>query len=906
MVARTTDVEIFVNNNWVSLTDPLDVRSSDAITITHGSSSESGRADPSECALTLDNPGRKYDPFNPNGPYYGSIGQNTPLRVATALVKDRFTRTLANTWGDAAPGFPYALTGFNNPQFADWNVNGTTGTVRLPTADSARNMELDDVKLVDVEQAATVTMQLGSVTGSTIFPLWLLSRVSADFEYVAAVLSWDTDGQVSVSMYRRTASGSLITIRSPEEVGITFAVGTSVRMKSIVDGHSLWTKVWRPTNPEPKEWQYGGDISAWHQPGGVAIRSSVNPGNTNTYPITVTIDDYEVRSLRHTGEIAELPQRRHDNDAYIPVVSAGIRRRLLQGRSPTRSTMREGYLSKAADATALAAYWPCEEGKNSVQLNSDIGGPPMSVIGDTDFGVYSEFPSSAPIPKLGATSWSGAVPKYTAVNNISLRWLMTCVSGQTTDHPIIAIHTQSSNWGIMYMGGGGDLKVQAYSPFTGALLHDSGIYNWNADDVPMMCQLDLNEVGGSIEWKLATLQLDATAGSAITGTLSGTTLGLANRVVVSQWKDQFGLAIGQIAVRKGASNIFVMQDEFDAYNGLLGGYRIFDILVRGGIDIQWLGDLANTQRVGYQRFKTLLELADEAAAADGGAFLDSRSWAVLKYHPLRTRYNRPVFLTLDYAAEEVSAPFEPLKDDEGVTNDVTVTRVDGGEVTAELSQGPMSVLPPGQGGVGRYDSKHDLLLWKDTQLMHVASWKLHVGTVNERRYPSVTVDLGNLAAGGKDMLALSLEVDDRLRILNAPDSDGPIDLLVRGYTETIYPFGTHTIEFYCEPASAYDVLRPDIPGSNRVSGTGSTVPALVTTTATTFNVDTLAGKLWFDPVAPDTYDMNLGGEIITVTDVAPVSATRQSLTVTRSVNGVIKQHLAGTPIRLHRRATVPL
>lgn len=72
-------VELFVNGAWTDIT--TDVYERDVITITRGRANESAQVTPSTCSLTLRNVDGKYSPRNPNGPFFGSLGRNTPIRV---------------------------------------------------------------------------------------------------------------------------------------------------------------------------------------------------------------------------------------------------------------------------------------------------------------------------------------------------------------------------------------------------------------------------------------------------------------------------------------------------------------------------------------------------------------------------------------------------------------------------------------------------------------------------------------------------------------------------------------------------------------------------------------------------------------------------------------------------------
>jgi hypothetical protein len=61
---------------------------------------------------------------------------------------------------------------------------------------------------------------------------------------------------------------------------------------------------------------------------------------------------------------------------------------------------------------------------------------------------------------------------------------------------------------------------------------------------------------------------------------------------------------------------------------------------------------------------------------------------------------------------------------------------------------------------------------------------------------------------------------------------------------------------------------------------------------------TTVGPLWTTDAAEMPFDVDIGGERVTVTNIGAPSGSDQAVTVSRSVNGVVKAHDAGTPVRL--------
>jgi hypothetical protein len=204
---------------------------------------------------------------------------------------------------------------------------------------------------------------------------------------------------------------------------------------------------------------------------------------------------------------------------------------------------------------------------------------------------------------------------------------------------------------------------------------------------------------------------------------------------------------------------------------------------------------------------------------------------------------------------------EPTEDDQATRNDVTRSRPSGSSARATLDTGTLSAAAPPL-GVGRYTDSSSVNVHTDDQLPDQAAWWLHLGTWDEARYPSVTV---NLAAAGRLIdQATAVDIGDRLTIGNPPVwvAPGVIDLIAEGYTETI-GWADWTITYNCTPAGPWSVAVSDDPVLGRADTDGSQLAASVTATATTLSVAVTAGPLWTTDPAEYPFDLRVGGEVVT-------------------------------------------
>lgn len=265
-------------------------------------------------------------------------------------------------------------------------------------------------------------------------------------------------------------------------------------------------------------------------------------------------------------------------------------------------------------------------------------------------------------------------------------------------------------------------------------------------------------------------------------------------------------------------------------------------------------------------------------------------------------------LVLDYNAGQVFAPFDPVDDDQATRNDITVTRIGGTSARAEQTTGALSTAPP-PAGVGRYDTGVDLSLHRDDQVADQAWWRLHLGTVDEPRFPTVPVNL--IAAPELVATAMNVDCGDLISVLNLPIglAVGAVRQVIRGYTETFTPDGGWELTYNAGPYAPYRIVELDDATYGRLDSDASTLSSSLTTTATTVSVAVAAGyALWTTTgTRPGDFPFSIviGGEEMTVTAITGTSSP-QTFTVTRSVNGVVKTHTTGAAVRLARPAYLGL
>jgi hypothetical protein len=148
-----------------------------------------------------------------------------------------------------------------------------------------------------------------------------------------------------------------------------------------------------------------------------------------------------------------------------------------------------------------------------------------------------------------------------------------------------------------------------------------------------------------------------------------------------------------------------------------------------------------------------------------------------------------------------------------------------------------------------------------------------------------------------------VDIGDRVLVEDLPLWLPPDDVhqMAVGFTEELTNF-TWDVAINGVPASPYEIA---VYGStvgadpSKYDTAGSQLASGINTTATSLSVTTTIGPVWTDVNAEDGFDIYIGGERMTVTDISGTTSP-QTFTVIRSVNQVVKSHAAGAAVRLWR------
>jgi hypothetical protein len=918
---RVPEVEFYLDQ-WRAVSS--DVRQGTSIVETRGRKDWATKISPARCTLTLDDgPDHgdgDYDPDNPLGQWYGLLTRNTPMRYALRYGLDEFDRANQADWG-ASPDMGNWTT--FSAGTGSSSITSNQGLHSIGATSSFVANRLTDVNQRNVEVYDEFTLGAITVTGGAIEPANLMLRGHTGGDYWLLRASIAITGTLSLSIMLTGAA----TIAGPVPVFSYPAGGTDVGIRFQAEGETLRGKVWRLDQGEPLAWTLETNVvnetlgSGW-----VGVRSGVAAGNTNTKPIVVTHKHFRVRLPQFIGETATLETQStvDHKDMRTNVEAASIRRRLSQGEATLDTALRR-YITRGESPFGLADYWPLDdEATAATRTDNLLGGAPVKFIrgpssglGAINYGVDTKLlatPKGAELTTDARLQFNVTPTDFSTTDGYSFTWLQRVGPGSvgwvifdTSTHQIFI----DFNAGVFTIRRSSKSIVEVITLMTITL--DTAIVQEGTDNEWHMIGYGHRVSGGTVTYEFAVddylVQTSATS-----------TMGQPNWIAV--------LADAEPNSLMGVAHMVALQRSLYNFSGLPGfpysilrdiylgrpeehaGTRFLRLLAEEGIASAMIGAPADTPAMGPQRPLSVLQLTDECIDVDQGSAFDARGSLALGMRTHRSITAKDALVTLDYIGQ-VAPDFKKTTDDQGAKNDVTAKRPNGDSYRVEQTTGPRNVSDPGSNpdAVGRYDStvNPDPNVPADVQLPNQASWRVHMGTVDEPRYPTLTV---NLAA--EDMQAdpvatsgvLDVGVDDALTVTGASARRvyDDIRLIARGYTSTVDTAYQHKIVFNCEPYAPLDVAVYD-DTDDRWGTATSSLNASLTDSATSFTVSVTAGEPWTQAAGEFPLDVMIGGERVRISAIAaPSSATpplTQVFTVAgggRAINGVVKAHSAGAAV----------
>lgn len=644
-------------------------------------------------------------------------------------------------------------------------------------------------------------------------------------------------------------------------------------------------------------------------------------------PIRITVES----SVRFVGEVESWPQKSNvkGNDVWVPITANGILRR-LNAPGTTRPAESALYRCVTKSATAPWAYWPMETNHQGDTLPTDFllspvagVGPMTQLIRGASFGKGEAGPGSGPVPDFTTGG--------TLIADIPNDGLFVAATGYTVEWVARLDNNASPSFaglGVSWIAPGTSQPMRFDTDYGGVFTLFIGDLGGTIaltlsgtadpyDGLPHHYRVFVQQSGADLA---ATIYVDGAAvdtGVITPGTVNRPTILWVAKGNLGEAVDDNPTGLGHVTVWHGTASVDTVTAA-EAHVGELAADRVERLCDEDGITITIEGTAAESEAMGVQRVAPFLDLLYDCEDVDGGILYEPRGSLGLAFRVHTDLYNQASVLDLDYdAGGEVAPPLDQVEDTDATVNDVTVTRFQGTSATVVQETGPLNVQEPTDDpeGVGRYRKDVTLVLESDEQCESQAGWRRHLGTWDEARYPVVPLDLTAMAVAGKTALITAtkaLDVGDRFTIGDTPAWLSYDDIVqhAQGFTETVED--SHwTIGVNATPALPYEVLQLETGTGNRARipparGATTTNEALDTTET---GVDIISATVrWIDSAtyaAQFPFDVMIGGERMTVTAITGTTLT-QVMTVTRSVNGVVKSHSTGAEVQLFHPPVIAL
>lgn len=936
LIGEVTLEGLDIDNAWLDITgDVRGAPSQGGIRISRGTAAEGQRPSPGSMTMLINNCDGRYSPRNAEGPLYGYIGRNTQIRTYVDFPTPTVRSVSTATPGDVDEFAVAAPAGMQ-----EGDVLLAFQSFATPPADEDLRLPSGDGWMVAREAPQVVTEDSLGVAW------WKVAQPNEPANYtfynplggeaVVAILAieggvMDPPGITEAQFARELATTNLVTTPAILPVGssdleVRWAAGSPV-------GAGV---TWTP----PVGFTEQADINDSNAiTGSVATRALTSTNITTAldftasgnvdlgHGLTVTISS---RSYRFHGEVSEWPPRAScgDGNLWVPITASGPLRRLNQG-SEAISSMRKFYEDlEAADPTDVWAYWPLEDGGNAiVPLPGIENGVPMTIpAGQAQFAASSAlFGSQSTIVLESGTRLQGNILQN--VNGLIHTSALYAFGGNQPDNGAVLIEIRTTGsvavWRIIYSTG----FIFTMSGFDGdgALIGSTAALNLSSSmtvNSRFLLTASMTQSGADAVMSFNVTIIDdnyLVTQNGIGGLLAGRTIGIVKQVRIGTGLTN--VTIGHLAIGNTAGVADATDPAIIGHFGEQAAYRIKRLL--DGTGVIFIADLSpyqtavipsattetGTTPMGEEPVDTLVNKIQQTVETDRGVLYEDRNRLGLIYKAPDALYNQAPTAPLEYG--DLGAPLDPMDDDLLVSNDVTVSQVNGSQARVVETTGPLSIqVPPA--GVGTYTGGASVNAASDLILPDIANWLLRLGTWDDFRFDRINIrNLAILDCPTNPPLvrfAAALDPGDVISIDDLPDWLPPdlIRQLVRGSEEFLDKYDW-SMSFNTVPAGPYDVgilseegaAAPAEDAPMRYSSQGTeTSASFVAGTDTTLSVETLLGPLW-TTTPGGSFDIRVSGVRLRVTAISAATGQFQDFTVEQTpINGIIKTIPAGTEVAL--------
>lgn len=575
--------------------------------------------------------------------------------------------------------------------------------------------------------------------------------------------------------------------------------------------------------------------------------------------------------FRFFGEVSSWPPGYDvsQRDLYVQITAAGIWRRIAQAQVPIGSCYWR-YVNLLTGTNVPAAYWSMEDGTNTAGFVLSVGtGTNIAATGTPSYTAdNTSFPGSSAIPGMnGARLAANVSSAATPTNNVFRFALSVPAQNDSAMSAFTSIEIAkmiSTSGGIkmitVSLSNAGQLTINGYTTTAGGAAAFTGTITTKVTGVPVLVSVELT----STTWALRIIKPNAGAVlDQVTGSRSQTVAAVTQIQLNEQGRLQ-DTAIGQAGVWYVIPALTTAASMIGGLVGELAATRFSRLCTESNIAGTVVG--SGGAAMGPQVSDTLANVLQQIEDTDGGLLSETTSQFGLTYRTLASIQNQGSQATIDYsggsqAGSQLGAPLTPTYDDALLKNQWSVTNYDGYVATAQLNSGAISIQPPPNGVGQGYSSSKSINAQNDSQASTIATQLLMLGTVDDVRFPVVTVNFQRRQAGPLFATVPGLDVGDYFQITNMPAflGGGTSKQIAWGWTERMGgETPSWTFEINSVPELPFETTFN--PGSFTVAqGSGGTVPGGSSVGSTVSGSQVSPGSIGGPQIAQTLVARTIGG-----------------------------------------------
>jgi hypothetical protein len=909
--------DITANPSLLSWSDYTDyVKLTEGIDRSWGRQNRFPSGTPAGLAMTLINTGGLFVPDNPMSALYGLIGEGTPIRVMVAPIENSFTddfnRTASSAWNN----------GWTNVGTAsDYSVSTTNGGRHLHAAASVNHWSTQAVSLQRID--ITVRVRVNALSTGAAQTAGAVCRYADVSNSCRAEVQFGTTGALTARVVQRIAGADAV-IASATVVGLTHSTSAWYRIRLQTGYTSARLKVWLDGATEPRGWNLDGASGAGFinpTSGAVGVYSRRETGNTNANA-TVDFDDYSLLDgpyVLQTCNVDEWPMEWSDasgNQALARITASG---RLQQLQASGRA-LRSAFYRSISRSPTVIAYLPMEDKSGATVFAPGLSGGPAGLLSNVSLGADSNILGSEPLPTFAPTGRVAfTVPSYTSSGTWAVCWVMripaSSISGTGQIMSWITPAGSIFRWQLRLNPGSPDtVQIDGFTSggtVSGAAVSfvDSTTGTELTNGRQLLFQVNGQQNGGNVDtnWTVSYVpdnggdpQVVSRADS-LAGNVGGGRVSYVYHDAVSGFANG-GHTIGHLALGDGDVGFGPPTAAAAGYASETTADRASRLSAEEKVPF-WFGEIltgvqgTTTQQMGPQGTTTLYQQLQQVESTETGILFDGRQGQITVM-PRSLRYNHTVNLVLDLTLGHLGWPWRRTRDKQAMATEVTVSSPSGATV---IATGPAALTQR----VGIKPQQVEVNAYQNAGLAQHAAWWLALGTSLKARYPQIPLRLHT----SPDLIRKYLEMDvgGRIQVLHLPAGLPPdtLELIAEGGTDTIDPFEWVTT---INASDGSQWLIEILDGDRRLDCGACVTSGTMTTTAPSMAVAISDTCTWTH--SRGDFGVLVAGERMTVTNVsAPVgsgSSWTQTLTVTRSINGVVKAHAAGEAVHVADPITLGL